>query len=327
ARRHASSKDSVIAGLAKGGAVVLFHASSEDLSDYYSLEDQILSQDGSKDGSGVGTSNGKMNVLFQRSCSFHTVTSLKSMDRRSARTLQKQDTTKDQFVHEIRLLRQMDHPNIAKLYEVFEDAAQYHLVIECSDMGSLSEVILSQKDANPENNLVCSEIQVSNVMKQILVAVLYMHGHMICHRDLRPKVIMLHDIGQGLDTCLVRVVDMSSAYKMKKHHHIHGLAGRLEWSAPELLAAASTYGKAVDMWASGCIMHSMLCGSSPFGGQIGEHLSHEEEIEVQGRIQRGDLPEQQWLDSRVSRAAVKLLKRMLCCDESKRCTPHQATFA
>lgn len=56
------------------------------------------------------------------------------------------------FFEEIEILRQLDHPNILRLYEVFEDEKRYYLVTELCTGGELFEEIskrsvFSEKDA------------------------------------------------------------------------------------------------------------------------------------------------------------------------------------
>lgn len=86
---------------------------------------------------------------------------------------------------EIMLLRKLvrrrcmqDHPNIIKLYEVYENEKTIYLVQEKCDGGELFELISRRK--------FLTEEQTSIIMRQLLSAIAYMHDNNVCHRDLKP---------------------------------------------------------------------------------------------------------------------------------------------
>jgi calcium-dependent protein kinase len=84
----------------------------------------------------------------------------------------------------------MDHPNIVKLYEVFEDEESLYLVNEYCSGGEMFDRIKKQKKLSEQN--------ISNAMKQILSAIVYCHKNNIVHRylnrlivrDLKPENVM-----------------------------------------------------------------------------------------------------------------------------------------
>lgn len=78
------------------------------------------------------------------------------------------------FICEIQVLRQLDHPNILKLYEFYQDQKNYYIIIELCTGGELFDKIIEQGNF--------SEREASYVMKQLLGAVLYAHNHNIVHR-------------------------------------------------------------------------------------------------------------------------------------------------
>lgn len=80
------------------------------------------------------------------------------------------------------ILRNLDHPNIVKLYELFEDSKNYYLVTEYCNGGELFDRI---KRLN-----FFTEKQAADLMKQILGAVVYCHAQSIVHRDLKPENLL-----------------------------------------------------------------------------------------------------------------------------------------
>jgi serine/threonine protein kinase len=89
------------------------------------------------------------------------------------------------LVKEIEILRLLDHPNIIKLIEVFEDETHVHLVLEYLNGGELFEHI-----ARVGTFL---ETDAINLMKCLLSALSYAHSLGIIHRDLKPENLILTD--------------------------------------------------------------------------------------------------------------------------------------
>eukprot|EP00386_Alphamonas_edax_P005724 GDKI01018666.1.p1 GENE.GDKI01018666.1~~GDKI01018666.1.p1 ORF type:complete len:189 (-),score=62.78 GDKI01018666.1:87-653(-) len=85
----------------------------------------------------------------------------------------------ERFRQEIAIMKGLDHPNIVKLYETFEDQKNIYLVLELCTGGELFDRII---DAG-----YFTEKDAAVLMKQILAAVFYLHQHKIAHRDLKPE--------------------------------------------------------------------------------------------------------------------------------------------
>lgn len=76
----------------------------------------------------------------------------------------------------------MDHPNILKLYEWFEDEIHIYLVTEICTGGELFDVIIERKHFNEDD--------AAFIMKQLLSAITYCHSNKVAHRDLKPENIL-----------------------------------------------------------------------------------------------------------------------------------------
>ena len=86
---------------------------------------------------------------------------------------------------EIEILREVKHPNIIELVDVFEDAKYLHLVTELCTGGELFDRIIA-KSSSPEGHY--SEHDAASIIKSILEAISYCHSLGIVHRDLKPEV-------------------------------------------------------------------------------------------------------------------------------------------
>ena len=92
----------------------------------------------------------------------------------------------EKFRREIDILMKLDHPNIIKLYEVFEAPNSLYLIMEQCQGGELFDKILE----HIENNEMYSEKDTAGIMMQIMSAIEYCHNNGICHRDLKPENLL-----------------------------------------------------------------------------------------------------------------------------------------
>jgi calcium-dependent protein kinase len=76
----------------------------------------------------------------------------------------------------------LDHPNILKVYEFYQDKDYLYIVTELCTGGELFDRILENKSF--------SENTSGEIMKQILSAIKYCHKNGIVHRDLKPENII-----------------------------------------------------------------------------------------------------------------------------------------
>jgi len=87
------------------------------------------------------------------------------------------------FEEEMQILRKLDHPNILKLFEVFEDNRKFFLVTEYCKGGELFDEI--------SNLHQFSEKKAAGYIEQILRAITYCHSLGIVHRDLKPENVLI----------------------------------------------------------------------------------------------------------------------------------------
>ena len=75
---------------------------------------------------------------------------------------------RDALINEIMVLKKLDHPNIIKLYEVYETDNSVYLVLELIEGGELFEAI-------KEKGSTFFELDVRILLKNLLGALDYMH--------------------------------------------------------------------------------------------------------------------------------------------------------
>lgn len=118
--------------------------------------------------------------------------------------------------------------------------------------GELYERIIKKK--------VMSEFAASQIIKQLLEVVSYLHEVGIMHRDIKPENILLDD---NSDIPLIKLADFGLS-KLATPKDIQKLAcGTLGYVAPEVLTQKG-YNNKVDIWSVGIVTFLMLAGRLPF---------------------------------------------------------------
>jgi len=218
---------------------ILKHAGS--VRDFYTLDSTVLGE-GGFGCVRVGERKGTKDVL-------RTKVAIKSMLKATVDHL-------ELFEHEISVMKSLDHPNIIKLHESFENKNTITLVMELCQGGELFDRIVEVGQFSERDGAV--------VMKQILSAVCYMHKSGVCHRDLKPENCLLSADGP-IDQSTLKIIDFGIAKALKAGESMCTKAGSPHYVAPEVLRGY--YNEACDYWSCGVIMFTMLGGYLPFDGQ------------------------------------------------------------
>jgi len=96
----------------------------------------------------------------------------------------------------------MDHQNIVKLYEVYEDEEFFYLIMDLLKGGELfDEIVKRQK---------FSENDAADIMLQVFSAINYIHKKGFVHRDIKPENICLES------NLKIKIIDFGTARKFTK---------------------------------------------------------------------------------------------------------------
>ncbi|CAD8123033.1 unnamed protein product [Paramecium sonneborni] len=161
---------------------------------------------------------------------------------------------KESFKNELSILRKIDHPNILKMYEVYETEKTVYLVTEMCEGGELFYFITKTQHL--------TEMQAAKIMRQIFTAVAYLHEHKIVHRDLKPENFLLKNKN---DESSIKLIDFGLARIFREDEVMTQPNGSLFYIAPEIIKGQYSY--EVDYWSLGVILYVMMCGQPPFPGR------------------------------------------------------------
>lgn len=225
---------------------------------------------------------------------------------RAIKTIPKQSLTDVQrFVSEIEVMAALDHPNIVKLHETYEDARNVYLVMECCTGGELFDRIIA---AN-----YFMERTAAHVVKQILTAVFYMHNNLIAHRDLKPENFLLANEKDVMQSPL-KIIDFGLSRRYEQNVPMTTRACTPYYVAPEVLEGK--YNEKCDAWSIGVIMYILLSGAPPFFGN--------NDPEIIKKVKKGkyDFDLEPWREA--SSDAKDLIGKLLVLDVAKRFSVKQA---
>lgn len=154
--------------------------------------------------------------------------------------------------YEIDILKNLDHPNILRLYEVFEDKKYIYLVTEYCQGGELFDEIISRQRFN--------ENDAATIVKQLLSAIAYCHQKKVCHRDLKPENILI----DNKETLQIKLIDFGTSQRFEDEEKMELVLGTAYYIAPEVLKGH--YDEMCDIWSCGVITYILLSGEPPFPG-------------------------------------------------------------
>ncbi|KAJ2366799.1 TFIIH complex serine/threonine-protein kinase subunit kin28 [Coemansia sp. RSA 2610] len=148
-------------------------------------------------------------------------------------------------IREVKALRELRHPNVIELIDVFSHKSNLNLVLEFLDM-DLEAVI-------KERSLVFMPADIKSWLMMALRALDHCHRCWLLHRDLKPNNFLIASDGQ------LKLADFGLAREFGDVQRAMTSQTVTRWyRAPELLLGATNYNGAVDMWAMGCVFAELL---------------------------------------------------------------------
>jgi len=211
----------------------------------------------------------------------------------------------ERFKQEIAIMKMMDHPNIIKLFESFEDHRNIYLVMELATGGELFDRIIESGHF--------TEVQAAVLMQQIVRAIYYMHENHVCHRDLKPENFLFMSKA-AIEKNLLKIIDFGLSCKFETGKMLSTKAGTPYYVAPQVLAGK--YDQLSDLWSVGVIMYVMLCGYPPFFGET------DQEVLSKVRLGTFTFAAADWKN--VSEDAKNLIRMLLKMNPRERYTAEQA---
>ena len=205
--------------------------------------------------------------------------------------------------NEISVLKNLDHPNIMKIYEFYEDKENMYLITEFCG-GDVSNI--------QDKYGVFPEFLVKYIMYQVFMAITFFHSNKIVHTDIKRENISFFyrdekkekkyiddflekfftdkeiteelinssglenlsetssAVARELSNFDVKILDFGSAKKKINRSHLSGVTGTVYYCSPEIVN--DKYDFECDEWACGVMMYILFVAEPPFQGESEEEI-------------------------------------------------------
>jgi serine/threonine-protein kinase len=224
--------------------------------------------------------------------------------KRMAPQLQQTRVATDRFLKEAQRASALNHPNIAAIYDVFEENGEVYLVMEYIEGTTLRQYLASHKLTLPE--FLAIAIQCGEALSAA-------HHQQILHGDIKPENIML------TSTLRAKVLDFGVARRFTSADSgeatqslvtmTGSLSGTPAYMAPEVLEQKPYDGRA-DLFSLGLVFYEMLGGPQPF---ITDSFAG-----TLGRVLHTDPPPINEINRTVPAPVAEIIKRLLLKDPAER---------
>ena len=196
-----------------------------------------------------------------------------------------------QEIQALRVLNELNHPNIVKFLDFEEKTDGFYLSFEYCEQGDLGEFIKKNPDF-PEH-------QAQKIIQQIFSGLLAIHDKKLIHCDLKCENIVIDE------NYTVKIADFGSTTPMEST--LKSCVGSPITRAPEVYLGK--YNEKCDIWSFGIICYRILCGRYPYPETL-TPLKLQELLQKPFQV---TFPE-----GRLSKRVTELVSRMLVQNPNKR---------
>ena len=150
---------------------------------------------------------------------------------------------------EVNILRDLDHPNILKIYEAIETSRSYYIVLENISGGTLAEKFGKVK----------IEGVISRYIYEMFSGLNYLHKQGIVHCNLSAEYIVLSDESEE---AIIKIIGFTNAQRLDEKKEIDSRNLKINFASPEVIKGNFT--EKSDVWSAGVILYTLLTDRSPF---------------------------------------------------------------
>jgi serine/threonine protein kinase len=181
-------------------------------------------------------------------------------------------------------LTKIYHPNIIKLYEAFEDASFFYLVLEYCPRGTLAQQVEQSGRLGPRS--------FQDIAKQLLEAVNSCHSAGIAHLDIKPSNIFFAADGR------IRLGDFGCSLSEEAENYFPGSHA---YMPPEIVAMHEPFDRVgADMWSLGITFYFMAAGKCPWTSR--------DTVSLRNEIESGFVPRLTDVHPMISQLVERILK-------------------
>lgn len=197
---------------------------------------------------------------------------------------------RERFYAEVRLARQVSHPNVCRVYDLADVEGRHCLSMEYVDGEDLAS-LLKRIGRLPQDKSL-------EIARQLCAGLAAAHDRGVLHRDLKPSNVMIDGRGR------VRITDFGLAMASGANVEVGETSGTPGYMAPEQLEGRGSTVQS-DLYALGLVLYEVSTGRKAFDGRTFEELRRknaEERPKVPSQLVAG-------FDPAVERAILKCLEK------------------
>lgn len=212
----------------------------------------------------------------------------------------------DHIRREVQHLMIINHPNVVKLVDYFEDKDFVHIVTELCAGGELFDIIVDNT-----TNIGCLPEQLCiTIIKSLLDSVHYLHSINIVHRDIKPENILISSSGKG-EGATIKLIDFGFSRKHRLGDgNMKNQLGTPYYMSPEVISGS--YDRSCDLWAVGVVCYTLLTGYPPFNGNNNN--------EIHASTLHGHVVFERQVWGNLSKLSRDFVRRLLHRDRTERIT-------
>jgi serine/threonine protein kinase len=162
------------------------------------------------------------------------------------------------FTREVRLARQVSHPNVCRVFDIGEIDGQTFLTMEFVDGEDIAS-LMRRIGRLPADKAL-------EIARQVCAGLAAAHEHGIIHRDLKPANIMLDGRGR------VRITDFGLAGLSAEVQGENARAGTPAYMSPEQFSGGEVTPKS-DLYSLGLVMYETFTGKRPYEAATFEEMA------------------------------------------------------
>jgi predicted Ser/Thr protein kinase len=155
----------------------------------------------------------------------------------------------DRLRREVRIAREISHPNVCRTYDISAADGQAFLVMEYIDGEDLASVL--RRLGRPSRD------KAVEIARQLCLGLAAAHEHGVLHRDLKPANVMIDGRGR------VRITDFGLAASVEELVADGTITGTPAYMAPEQLAGGAASVQS-DLYALGLVLYELFTGKRAF---------------------------------------------------------------
>jgi len=204
--------------------------------------------------------------------------------------------------NEVRILRSLNHPNVIKFLDVYDETKLFYIFTTKMTTDMLEAIL-----ASPRSKL--DERMTRFLTMQILTAVEYLHSKDIAHCDLKPENVLLDNQLKNTSLPKIEICDFGYARSMSASAVRKSVKGTAFYSSPELLLTEK-HDRSIDIWSIGVIIFVALSGTFPFDGNEATDIA----ADIRRKLKKQNLLYRTVFFTDVSEDAMKVMKLIISPD-------------